>query len=607
MPLNERIKNAPQSPGVYLMKDGDDGVIYVGKAGNLKNRIKAYVSGTDSRGMVPFLVSRVCDVDYIVTKTEKEALILENSLIKEHRPRYNVNLKDDKTYYSIRIDPADPFPRFQLVRRPKQDTARYFGPYPSSASAKETLRFLQFVFPLRTCRDQELNTRKRPCLEYEIRRCLAPCVGMIDVPAYERLVRDSVAFLEGRERKLIGDLRTRMKNASVQMHFEEAAILRDRIAAIDETLERQHVVSVNMTDRDVFGLHREEDLTQICILFIRKGRILGKKEFPLLRVAGDTSEILSSLIKQYYDSGVHIPEGVILPCEIEDRHVVQDWLSEKGQHKVSVSVPRKGRGMEALEIARCNAENAFHAEKQKKDNSEETMGILVRLLQLRKKPARIECFDISNIGGHHAVGSMVTFVNGNPWKPGYRRFRIKTVDKSDDYAMIYEVLERRYRGGENLPDLIVVDGGKGQLGVAVTVLHDLGLNETDVIGIAKAKALQNELRTEDHVYLPRRKNPVYLSKWPSALFLLQRIRDEAHRFAVSYYRKLKGKKDLRSILDNVPGIGKNRKKTLLTFFGDSQKIRAASIETLQSVDGIGLQTARKILAFLKEKNGGTDS
>jgi len=604
--LDEKIKKAPAAPGVYLMKDRDEGIIYVGKSGNLKNRIKAYISGTDSRGMVPFLVSRVCDVDYIVTTTQKEALILENSLIKEHRPRYNVNLRDDKTYFSIRINPADLFPRFQLVRRPKQDGARYFGPYPSSASAKETLRFLQFVFPLRTCRDQELNTRKRPCLEYEIRRCLAPCVGMIDAPSYQRLVRDSVAFIEGRERKLIGDLRTRMKNASIQMHFEEAATLRDRIAAIEETLERQRVVSVNVTDRDVFGLYREGDLTQICVLFIRKGRVLGKKAFPLLKVAGETSEILSSLIKQYYDSGVYIPEGVILPCEIEDREVIKDWLSEKGEHKVSVSAPRKGHGLEALQIARCNAENAFNEARQS-DRSEEAMSILVRVLQLKNLPSRIECFDISNIGGHHAVGSMVTFENGKPWKPGYRRFKIRTVGKSDDYAMMYEVLKRRYRGGENLPDLIVIDGGKGQLKVAVSVLHDLGLKGMDVIGIAKAKTLQNGLRTEDHVYLPRRKNPVYLSKWPSALFLLQGVRDEAHRFAIAYYRKLKGKKDLRSILDNIPGIGQNREKALLTFFGDTRKIRSASIETLQGVDGIGLQMARNIFTFLKEKDGEADS
>jgi excinuclease ABC subunit C len=601
MPLDEKIKNAPPSPGVYLMKDKDEGVIYVGKAGNLKNRIKAYAAGMDSRGMTPFLVSRICDVDYIVTKTQKEALILENSLIKEHRPRYNVNLRDDKTYFSIRINPADPFPRFQLVRRPKEDGARYFGPYPSSASAKETLRFLQLVFPLRTCRDQELNTRKRACLEYEIKRCAAPCVGMIDAPSYQRLVRDSMAFLEGRERKLIRDLRTRMKNASMQMNFEEAAVLRDRISAIEETLEKQRVLSQDTTDRDVFGLYQEGNLVQICVLFIRKGRMLGKKEFPLLTVAGDASEILSSVVKQYYDRGAYIPEKVILPCEIEDGEVVGDWLSEKRTRKVSVSVPRRGRGLEVLQIALTNAENAFN-ETARSGRPEEAMGILERLLQLKNLPSRIECFDISNIGGQHAVGSMVTFVDGKPWKQGYRRFRIKTVEKSDDYGMMYEVLKRRYVDGKNLPDLIVVDGGKGQLGVAISVLRDLGLKEMDVIGIAKAKTLGNGYRTEDHVYLPGRKNPVFLAKWPPALFLLQTIRDEAHRFAVSYFRKAKEKKDLQSILDNIPGIGQERKKALIAFFGDPRKIRDASLQELENVNGIGRRMARMIFAGLKKKD-----
>lgn len=603
---NEKIKNAPPSPGVYLMKDGDEDVIYVGKAGNLKNRLRAYATGTDSRGMVPFLVSRVCDVDFIVTKTEKEALILENSLIKEHRPRYNVNFRDDKTFVSIRLNPADLFPRFQLVRHPKKDGARYFGPYPSSASAKETLRFLQSVFPLRTCRDQELNTRKRPCLEFEIRRCLAPCSGMIDSSSYQRLALDSVAFLEGREKKLIVDLHTRMKNASAQMNFEEAAALRDRIAAIEETLEKQRVISLELTNQDVFGLYREGDLIQICILYIRNGGILGKKIFPLLKVTGNDAEILSSIVKQYYDSEVYIPEGVILPCGIDDRGVVKDWLSEKRKHRVSLSVPRRGDAMEVLKIAQNNAENAFTMEKQS-GQTEEAQSILARVLQLKNQPVRVECFDISNIGGRYAVGAMVAFVDGKPSRAGYRRFRIKTVEEADDYAMMYEVLCRRYCNGENLPDLIVVDGGKGQLGVALSVLHDLGLKGIDVIGIAKAKPSGTGICKEDHVYLPQRKNPVYLSKWPPGLFLLQRIRDEAHRFAISYHRKLKGRRDFQSILDSVPGIGQTRKKALLTFFGDAQKVKTASIETLQNVDGIGSQTARIIFGYMNEKDGETDS
>lgn len=604
--MKERTKHAPAAPGVYLMKDKQGRTIYIGKAGHLKNRIRDYFSGTDSRQMVPYLVSKISEVDYIVTKTEKEALLLENSLIKEHRPRYNVNFKDDKTYYHIRIDPTDPFPRFQLVRRPKKDGARYFGPYPSSVSAKETLRFLQSAFPLRTCRDQELNTRKRPCLEYEIRGCLAPCVGRIDAQFYQRLVRDSMAFLEGRERKLVSDLRKRMKSASEQLRFEEAARLRDRIAAVEETLEKQRMVSMDDMDRDVFGLYREEDLTEICLLCIRKGRMLGKKEFPLLKIAGHSSEILSSLVKQYYDRGVYIPDEIILPCEIEDGEIIREWLSEKKTNKVTVSVPQKGKGLEMLRLALSNARNAFNMERQS-DPPEETMRNLARVLRLKNEPTRLECFDISNIGGYHAVGSMITFLNGKPCKSEYRRFRVRTVEGADDYAMMYEILKRRYAGKENLPDLMMVDGGKGQLGVAVSVLRDLGLDGIDVIAVAKARTSRKGCRVEDRVYLMGRKNPVYLTKWPSVLFLLQRVRNEAHRFAVSYHRKLKERKDFQSILDHVPGVGKSRKKMLMASFEDHRKIKNASLEALQRVQGIGRRTALNIFSILKRNDGERDS
>lgn len=592
------VNKAPAAPGVYLMKDKNGKIIYVGKARNLKKRIKAYVFGTDSRSMVPFLIARVSDCEFIVTKTEKEALILENNLIKEHRPRYNVNFRDDKTFYSIRINPKEMFARFQLVRRPKQDGAKYFGPYPSSASAKETIRFLQSIFPLRTCSDQEVTFRKRPCLEYEIKRCLAPCVGMIDSSFYQQLVRDSVVFLEGREKKLIADLLTRMKKASEQLHFEEAAAMRDRITSIEKTLERQGVAFPDMRDRDVFGIYREEDLVQICIIYFRKGRILGKKAFPLLKSAGETSEILSSIVKQYYDGRVFIPEGIILPCAIEEREVIKEWLSEKKAHPVSVSVPRRGSSLEVLNIARSNAENVFNEEKHA-DHPEETMLTLERVLQLTNPPNRIECFDISNIHGHHAVGAMVTFMKGKPFKQGYRRFRIRTIEKADDYAMMYEVLSRRYHRKENMPDLIVIDGGKGQLGIAVSVLRDLDIKGPDVVAIAKGKPWEKQQHSADRAYLFQRKTPVYLSKWPAVLFFLQRVRDEAHRAAVSYYKNVKGKKDFQSMLEEIPGVGHARRRALLKFYGDVERIKTASIESLQNVQGIGTHLAGKIFTYLR--------
>ena len=599
--LETKIRHAPRSPGVYLMRDGSGEILYVGKARNLKARIRAYFARTDARAMIPFLVSRIRDLDFILTGTEKEALILENNLIKEHRPRYNVDFRDDKSYYNIRIDPSEPFPRFQLVRRPKKDGARHFGPYPSGAAAKETLRFLQTILPLRICRDRELKARRRPCLEYEIGRCAAPCVGRIGLSDYRHLVKDGIAFLEGRGKALIGDLRARMNQASEELRFEEAAVLRNRIAAIDETLERQRIVSMTGRNRDVFGLCREEDLTQIVLLFVRSGRMIGQKTFPLIRLRAESGEILSALLMRYYDGVVDIPDEVVVPMALEDGPVLEEWLTEKRGRGVSLVSPKRGETLALVGIAGRNAENALKTARLAADRPEEALRLLVDKLKLRNRPRRIECFDISNIGGRYAVGSLVAFTAGVPAKEGYRRFRIRTVPGADDYAMLYEVLERRYQKRENLPDLVIVDGGKGQLSVALAVLKDLGIDGVDVIALAKER---DDARTEtpgkgeDRVFLPGRKDPVYLSRWPAALFLLQRIRDEAHRFAVTYHRKVKEKADLQSLLDSIPGIGPARRKALLIFFGDIRRVRAASVEDLQQVEGIGAETARRIRAFL---------
>ena len=603
--LITRIKNAPASPGVYLMKDKDGKVIYVGKASDLKNRIKNYFGRTDGRSMISFLIVKVRDVEFIVTETEKEALILENNLIKEHRPRYNVNFRDDKTYFNIRIDPTAAFPRFQLVRRPKKDGARYFGPYPSSASAKATLRFIQSIFRLRTCTDQEVISRKRPCLEYEIKRCLAPCTRLIDEVSYKEFVNDSMAFMEGHEKKVIFDLCARMDTASENLRFEEAAVLRDTITAIEETLEKQTVDSGLSRDRDVFGIHREGNLTQICILYERTGKIIGKKTFPLFKIRSESSEILSSLMKQYYDGGAYIPDEMIIPLDIEDRAVMIEWLSEKKGKKVFVTAPKRGQGMMLLKIAADNAKSIFELEKHATP-VEETLSVLARELMLKNIPRRIECFDISNISGKYAVGSMVTFVDGKAWKSRYRRFRIKTVNGADDYAMMYEVLNRRYREKINLPDLILVDGGKGQLSVAVAALKDLNAKGVDVVAMAKEIRQRQTDKGEDRVYIVGKKDPVYISKWPEALFLLQRVRDEAHRFAVAYHRQLKGKEIFQSVMDEITGIGTEKKKALLKLFGDVSRIRDASVQELQGAQGIGRKTAARIHAFLKGQGGASD-
>ncbi len=604
--LTNKAKNAPRTTGVYLMIGKNGQAIYIGKAKNLRSRIRSYFGGTDSRPMVSFLVPKVHDLEFIVTDTEKEALILENNLIKEHKPRYNVDFKDDKAYFNIRLDTKGKFPRFELVRRVKKDGAKYFGPYSSSASVKDTLHFLQKIFPLRTCSNTELKSRKRPCIEYEIQRCSAPCCGLIKSETYDKLIKDAVFFLEGREKKLLSALRSRMTGAAKQLNFEEAAVIRNKIAAIEATLEKQRIISTSFIDRDVFGLYTTAGLTQIYAIFIRKGKIIGKRKFPLVKIRADSSEILSSLMKRYYDGDVFIPEEIIIPEDVDDREVVAEWLTEKRGRRVLIVVPKRGQKKDLLDMAGNNAKNIFLTERTAGHDKEEALQILSKQLNLKRLPNRIEGFDISNFGGTDAVGSMVTFVGGSSRKSEYRRFRIKTVHGIDDYAMLYEVLKRRYKGKENLPDLIMVDGGKGQLGVALTAMKELGITGIDIIGLAKeagddisGRKRSSVRKGEDRVYIPKRKDPVYLTKYPNALFLIQRVRDEAHRFAISYHRKLKKKKDFHSVLDEIPAVGKFRKKTLLTHFGDINKIKKASVEELQKVPGIGKEMAGQIYNFLR--------
>jgi excinuclease ABC subunit C len=639
--LDNIIRLAPRSPGVYLMKDVAGRVIYIGKARDLRSRLRNYVGGGDTRPMIPFLVSRIRDIEWILTDTEKEALILENTLIKEHHPRYNVDFRDDKAYFNIRVLPTEIFPRFQLVRRQKKDGARYFGPYPSSASAKETLRFLQTVFPLRTCRDAELRSRRRPCLEYQIGRCLGPCVQLVTEEDYQNAVRDALTFLEGRETDLLQNLEIRMKEAAQTLHFEEAAALRDRIAAIRRTLEIQRTASLRARDQDVFGLYREGALTQVCLLRVRAGKMVGKQNFPLIRVGLPTGELLTAVLTRYYDASQEIPGEIMLPGTTEDRPVLEEWLGEKRGRSVKIMIPKRGQGRALIGMANRNSESTLKI-MQQTTGPEEAMKRLVTALGLRKPPERMECFDISNIGGAYAVGSMVVFAHGAPEKAHYRRFRIRTVSGADDYAMMYEVLKRRYTRRENLPDLLMVDGGKGQLSVALSVLKDLDIGGVEVIALAKggypggeisggddrnrryqvteeANLDEKEGRTisgkmskgydqpdgkiGDRVFLPGRKDAIDISRWPAALFLLQRLRDEAHRFAVSYYRKVKDKEDFRSLLDRIPGVGPGRRKALLKELGDMGKIREATIPDLQKIPGIGKELAAAIVVFFrKEKN-----
>jgi len=605
--LKDKISTFPRSPGVYLMKGSAHKIIYVGKANDLKSRVTSYFTGKDTRPMAPFLMARVHDIEFITTSTEKEALILENNLIKRYRPRYNVTLRDDKTYYHLSLNPTEKFPRLQLVRKRLNDDALYFGPYPSGLAAKETLRFVQQIFPLRSCRNRDFKLRPRPCLEYQIGRCFAPCKGLIDEEAYRKLVQSSVSFLQGRRRELISELKKQMNDASMELNYEEAARLRDRVAALEHALEKQNVDWGGAKDQDVVGLYEQNNNYQICILFIRSGKLLGSKSFSPVKVKADMAEIVSSCLTQYYDTDANIPDEIIVPCHLPDEEVIIEWLGEKKDTKVALTVPVIGTKNALLDMANENARNLWEAAQKNQEQKTAALQILQEKLSLTKLPQRMECYDISNISGKHAVGSMVVFQDGEPDKNNYRRYRIKEISEPDDYAMMYEVLSRRFARGENLPDLVVVDGGKGQLNVALAVLKDLKI-KTDVIGLAKEERAvitrkgiikKKSAKSEDRVYLPKRKDAVYLSAWPQALRMLQQIRDEAHRFALSYHHRLKLKDDLNSILDDIANIGEARRKILLKHFGSALQVKKASLEELQETPGIGKELAGKIYNALR--------
>ncbi len=608
-PLKEKMTSAPRSPGVYIMHDEPGKVIYVGKANDLKSRILSYFTGKDTRPMAPFLMARVSDIEFITTSTSKEALILENNLIKKHHPRYNVILRDDKTYYHLSLDPAEKYPRLQLVRKRIKNAALYFGPYPSGLAARETLRFVLHVFPLRTCRNRDFQLRTRPCLEYQIGRCFAPCKGLIEEEAYRKLAYCAVSFLQGHRRELIADLKKQMEEAAEELNYEEAARLRDRVGALNHALEKQNVDWGGDQEQDVLGVYADGDTYSLCILFVRGGKLIGSKSFAPVRTKADVAEIISSVLQQYYDD-YNLPEEIILPCNLPDENVIAEWLSDKKEKKVLVTVPQRGAKKALLDMACANAGELLASARKKEEQKKASLTILQEKLALSRLPRRIECYDISNISGKNAVGSLVVFQDGEPEKSCYRRFRIKTINEPDDYGMMREILTRRFTGADALPDLVVMDGGKGQLNVALSVLRDLKI-KIDVIGLAKEERtfisnkgiIKKKIeKSEDRVYLPRRKDAIFLSSWPGALALLQRVRDEAHRFAVTYHHNLKQRNDLSSVLDTIPDIGHERKKMLLRHFGSVSQVQNSSLEDLQNVPGIGPEMAGKIHSyFINEK------
>ena len=602
----DQISHFPASPGVYLMKGEDGAILYVGKARNLRQRVRSYFRQSgDSRYHIPFLMARVAAIDYIVTDTEKEALILENTLIKEHRPRYNFNLRDDKTYFSLRLDLNEEFPRLSIVRKVPRDGARYFGPYSSAASAREVLKELHKIFPLRHYPLESCRRRGRPCLFHQIRQCSAPCYGLISLEDYAALAKGAALFLEGKNRELLQVLKKRMTAAAAAERFEEAARFRNLIRSIEITLERQKMVT-HGGDTDVIGLCRDGSRMEIAILFIRGGSMIGSRGYSLAWELDD-AEGLASFLNEYYGREVFIPAELLLPLPLAGHGALAELLSERRGKKVAITSPSRGVKAELVALAGRNAATAAAEKTRGAESTDVTLKELQERLHLPDRPVRIECYDISNIGGEHAVGSRVVFIDGLPEKGLYRHYRIRTVGQADDFAMMREVLARRFRSGtegDAPPDLIVVDGGIGQLNVLTGVLGELGVEGVAAAGLAKSRVAKGMQRTtiersDERVFLPGRKNPVVLRQNSAPLLLLARIRDEAHRFAITHHKKLRGKASLSSVLGEIAGVGEKRQKALLRHFGSLKRLKEATVEELMEVKGMTRAVSETIVEQLR--------
>ncbi len=603
--LNQRLSSLPTKPGIYLMQDAEGHVIYVGKAINLRNRVRSYFhASTGQTPKVRRLVEHIADFEFIVTGSELEALILECNLIKRYRPRYNVRLKDDKRYPYIKISLQDDFPRIYTVRRMQNDGARYFGPYTSSKAVRQTMELLRKLFPYLTCKREITGQDKRPCLYYYIGRCAGPCIGAILREEYRALIEQVILFLEGKQERIVSDLRQKMREAAEALDFERAAARRDQVRALEKVIERQRIVSAAKSDQDVIAVAREDGQACVQTFFVRRGKLMGREYFVLTGTQDeDARQIMTSFVKQFYDEAAYVPSAILLQHSIDEAIVIEEWLRQKRGAKVTIRVPRRGKGRELVQMAEENAaETLAHLQAQwQADQARQVTALdeLQKYLKLDKAPMRIECYDVSNIQGRAATGSMVVFVKGVPRKSDYRRFRIKTVGGPDDYAMLQEVLRRRLRraaGKEQqplsergawavLPDLLVVDGGKGQLNAAREVMAELGAEHVPAIGLAKQ---------HEEIFVPGRSEPILLPRDSEALYLLQRVRDEAHRFAIGYHRRLRQRIGLASQLDEIPGIGPKRRQALLKHFGSLEAIREASVEKLTAVKGMNRKAAERV-------------
>jgi excinuclease ABC subunit C len=603
--LEEKLKSIPPNPGVYIMKDADDKVLYVGKAISLSNRVRGYFQASAKpHALTPSMIPYIRDIDYIITDNEIEALILENNLVQKHKPKYNIKLKDDKRYPYLKVTSED-FPRISMTRNLEKDGSKYFGPYVHAKATRQTIKEITKAFPIRSC-NLDLTEGKlnhRPCLNYHIGRCLAPCAGFVGHDECQEVAKNVCSFLRGNGEQVLKSLNEKMMEASVHLEFERAAQIRDRINSIQQILEKQKISSSDGEDQDVVSFYQKDDDVCVMLFMVRGGKLQDQEHFFLSGTESSTPiEILTAFIEQYYHEASFVPKMIILQNDVEMPQAIEKWLSEKRGSAVTLHIPQKGKKLDLVEMAQKNAKSILEREKTltvyKKDDNPALIG-LREVLSLPRQPSRIDCFDISNLGGNLAVGSMVVFQDGVPNKSEYRRYRIKTVQGQDDFAMMKEVISRRVRsalaGETPLPDLMIVDGGKGQLNTALEVLKEANLDgKQPIIGLAKKF---------EHIFMPGESEPLILDDHSPILHLLQRIRDEAHRFAIAYHKKLREKKLTESILDHIPSIGPRRKQLLIQHFGSVEEIREATIDELRSVNGINQRIAEDIRKHIGVQTG----
>lgn len=597
--LEEKLRLLPDKPGVYLMKDARGEVIYVGKARSLKSRVKSYFRGY-STGKTEVLVRRVQDIDYIVTETDLEALILELSLIKQHRPRYNVNLKDDKSYPFVKLTVGDEFPRLVLTRAVKDDGSRYFGPYTRVNSLKLALRLVRRRFPVRTCSDGVLR-RGRPCLNAHLGLCLAPCLGRVSREEYFRAVSGLISFLEGKESGFVSDLKRRMMQAAARLDFEQAAVLRDQLRAVEDMLARQRIIVPKMEEADVLAVAGQGGEAVGQVFFVRGGRVTGREQFILSGTEGETPEhIMAGFITQYYARVEYIPSLILVSHWPEDGDLVEKWLADRRGKKLALVLPRRGSRRELVELALENARLSLAEREKREDGARKGLEELKQALGLARIPERIEVYDVSELRGTNKVGSMVVFEGGAFDRSSYRRFKVKSVAGQDDYASLREIVSRRFKraregsgesesGWARIPDLVIVDGGRGQLSAVLQAMRSEGFDQIPAFGLAKGN---------EYLFREGDLRPIILPRDSEGLRLVCRLRDEAHRFAVGYHRRLR-ENAYRSALEDIPGIGPRRRRELLRHFGSVEQIKKASIDEIASVPGMNRKVAEELAAALR--------